>query len=71
MVEFGGQICLQTRPRLLVEFGLEVVKDTKIEEYITVLKNEQGNTIIKVGGVSIKMIENFNNIRRIIAKHHD
>ena len=41
------------------------------EEYITVLQNEQGNTIIKVGGVTIKMIENFNNIRRIIAKHHD
>ena len=27
--------------------------------------------LIKVGGVTIKMIENFNNIRRIIAKHHD
>ena len=27
--------------------------------------------MISVGGVSIKMIENFNNIRHIIAKHHD
>ena len=39
------------------------------EEYITVLQNEQRNTIIKVGGVPIKMIENFNIISRIIAKH--
>ena len=35
------------------------------------LQNEQRNTIIKVGGVPIKMIENFNIISRIIAKHHD